>query len=209
MSDTSHNPPPSDEPPNQPPSYPPPSYPPPPQGGYQPGYSPQSGGVGQPADLTTRFLARLIDYALLIVVDLVLTALIGSLWVTADNGLFPIGMGDNYAAGLVTTVVSAAIYLGYFSLMESINGQTLGKIMLKIQTQGPDGGHPTFEQAVRRNLFTAISVLGIIPVVGGAVAFLGWLAAVIMIAVTINNNTATRQGWHDQFAGGTRVVRIG
>ena len=32
------------------------------------------------------------------------------------------------------------------------------------------------------------------------------LAAAIYIAVTINSSP-TRTGWHDQFAGGTRVVR--
>ena len=34
-------------------------------------------------------------------------------------------------------------------------------------------------------------------------------APVIMIAVGINNDTVNRQAWHDNFAGGTRVVKVG
>ena len=30
-----------------------------------------------------------------------------------------------------------------------------------------------------------------------------------MIAVSINNDTVRRQGWHDQFAGGTYVLKVG
>ena len=48
-----------------------------------------------------------------------------------------------------------------------------------------------------------------VPVVGPAVGALTELAAVIMIAVGINNDTVSRQAWHDNFAGGTRVVKIG
>jgi hypothetical protein len=81
-------------------------------------------------------------------------------------------------------------------------------MLLKLQTRGPDGGNPTFEQALKRNAFTAIGVLGIIPFMGFLAGLLS-LAAVIMIAVTISNNTATRRGWHDDFAGGTQVVKIG
>jgi hypothetical protein len=64
------------------------------------------------------------------------------------------------------------------------------------------------EQALKRNAFTAIGILGIVPFLG-LVASLLMLAAVIMIAVTISNNTTTRHGWHDDFAGGTQVIRIG
>ena len=56
---------------------------------------------------------------------------------------------------------------------------------------------------------TALGVIAIVPVVGWLVAPLAQLAAAIFIAVTINNNIATRQGWHDQFADGTSVVKIG
>jgi uncharacterized RDD family membrane protein YckC len=167
-------------------------------------------GVGQPADLSSRFLARLIDYVLLFVVDVV----IGSVVVLGaimgyGPGDFVVGTTQTYLAGVVSTVISVAIYLGYFTAMETFTGQTVGKMLLRLETRGPDGGRPTWEQALRRNLFTAIWILGLVPGVGGLLAWLGSLVAVITIAVTISNNPATRQGWHDDFAGGTRVIRVG
>jgi uncharacterized membrane protein len=64
------------------------------------------------------------------------------------------------------------------------------------------------QESVRRNLWTAASVLAIIPFIGGLLGGLAQLVAVISIMVTIANSP-TKQGWHDQFAGGTEVVRLG
>ena len=86
--------------------------------------------------------------------------------------------------------------------MDSTRGQTLGKMALKLQVFGPNGGHPTVEQSVRRNIFYAFQLIAIIPILGGLVAGIAALVGVIMIAVGINNDTVRRQGWHDQFAGG-------
>ena len=120
------------------------------------------------------------------------------------------GMNSEMAWGpaAVSSLATAAITLAYFTLLESSQGQTVGKILLKLETRGPDGGRPSIEQALRRNLFTAIGVLGVVPVVGFLAGLLS-LAAVILVAVTINNDTTARHGWHDEFAGGTTVVKIG
>ena len=193
--------------------------PPPPQqptGGYMPpppGQQPQMpppmpapSGVGQPADLMMRFLARLIDFVLLGIVNGILVAFIVVGAIMGDSGGY-FGVGSHWAANAVSSVLSAAIYLGYFTFFESRNGQTVGKMLLKLQTQGPTGATPTVEQSLKRNAWVALGILGVIPVLG----FLGGLAsliAVIMIAVTINNSP-TRQGWHDDFAGGTKVIKIG
>ena len=194
MSDATQTPPPEEQP----------SYSPPPP---MPSAAPVPSGIGQPADLMNRFLARLIDYVLLFVVNLVLVVVIvvGAL-MGASAGAF--GTGSTFAAGAVTAVLQAAIYLGYFAFLESRNGQTIGKMALKLQTQGPDGGAPPLEQAVKRNAWVALGILGLVPVVGGLIGAIGQLVAMIMIAVTINNSP-TRQGWHDTFADGTRVVKIG
>jgi uncharacterized RDD family membrane protein YckC len=227
MSDPNQNQPPEDNgappPPSAGQSYPPPQ-PPPGQGSYgtsqpggwqQPGAMPPpqtSGGIGQPADLMPRFLARLIDYVLLAVVNgLLVSVVVIGLILGSDAGSLTgwgVGNGTSWAANAVSSVLTAAISLGYFTFMESSRGQTIGKMLLKLQTRGPDGGNPTFEQALKRNAFTAIGVLGIIPFLGFLAGLLS-LAAVIMIAVTISKNTATRRGWHDDFAGGTQVVKIG
>ena len=204
MSDATQNPPPPPE--DQGPT-------PPGQGSYQPGAAPPppmqpAPGVGQPADLLHRFLARLIDYVLLIVVNvLVVTVLVvGAIMGVSGGGL---GSGTDYLASLVSSVLTAAITLGYFAFMESSRGQTVGKMLLKLETRGPNGGQPTLEEALKRNAFTAIGVIGIIPILGWILSPILSLVAVIMIAVTISNNTATRQGWHDQFAGGTSVIKVG
>ncbi len=91
-------------------------------------------------------------------------------------------------------------------LLESSRGQTLGKMLLRIRTVGAGGGNPTTAEALKRNAWTAIGILGVVPMLGWIGNLLS-LAAVIAIMVTISGNTATRQGWHDNFAGGTRVVR--
>lgn len=233
MSDPTQNPPPDDSGSQTPPptgsteGQPPPagqgSYgttppPPPPPGGWQqPGAMPppvqgQTGGVGQPADLLPRFVARLIDFVLLGFVNALLVSVVVVGLIMGANSGAATGWGMNngagFAANAVASVVSAAIYLAYFTLMETYRGQTIGKMIMKLETRGPDGGRPTMEQALRRNAFTAIGVLGVIPFLG-LVAGLLSLAAMIMIAVTISKDTVTRHGWHDNFAGGTTVVRIG
>ncbi len=183
-----------------------------PQGGYPPapgyGTAPATGGVGQPADLLMRFLARLIDFILVGIVNAIITAIliVGILGMNA--GGFGMSTGGGLIAGIVSSVVTAALYLAYFGLLESKNGQTLGKLALKLQTQGPDGRPPSMEQAVKRNIWVAFGLLGIVPIVGGLIGSLASLAAVIAIAVTINSSP-TKQGWHDNFAGGTKVIKIG
>lgn len=196
----------------QPPSEDPGSYQADQGGSYQPGMSPPpmqpAPGVGQPADLMTRFLARLIDYVLLAVFQVVVVGVIVvGVFMGADTTGF--GVGASYASTVVSAILGAAIALGYFAFMESSRGQTIGKMALKLETRGAAGGRPTMEEAVKRNAFTAIGIIGIIPILGWVLSPLLSLAAVIMIAVTINNNTATRQGWHDQFAGGTSVIKVG
>lgn len=184
--------------------------PPPGQGSPGAGGSPAGSGVGGPADLMTRFLAKLIDGILLAIVYGVVFAVIifSLLFDAASGGAFMAGGG--FLASLVSSIIMTALVLGYYAVMEAkFNGQTLGKMLMKIRVVGPDGQNPTMEQAVKRNAYFALGLIGIIPVVGGLLAWLAQLAAVIGIAVTINNNTQTRQGWHDEFADATHVIKVG
>jgi uncharacterized RDD family membrane protein YckC len=184
-------------------------YPPPPPAGYS-AAPPPSGGfsrAGQPADLMPRFLARLIDYVILMIVNVVIVAVVVIGAIMGDSSGFGGFGATNAAAGAVSSILAAIIYVGYFALMESSRGQTIGKMALGLRVEGPDGNRPTLAEAVKRNAWAGLGVLGIVPVIGGFVGGLLQLAAVIYIAVTINNNVGTRQGWHDQFAGGTRVVK--
>ena len=168
--------------------------------------------VGQPADLMPRFVARLIDFVLLAVVNgMLVSFVVVGLVLGSDAGSLTgwgVTGGTEYAASAISTVITAVITLAYFTLMESSRGQTIGKMLLKLETRGPGGGRPTSEQALKRNAFTVINVLTIIPFFG-FFAGIASLAAVITIAVTINSDTVTHHGWHDNFAGGTTVVRVG
>ena len=65
---------------------------------------------------------------------------------------------------------------------------------------GPGGApKPTAQQSAIRNSWT---LLPIIPFIGGLLGFI----AIIVIAVTINGSP-TKQGKHDELAGGTQVVK--
>lgn len=198
--------------PTQYPSSDDPSTPAPHQGSYGTGDGPSvTGGVGQPADLMPRFLARLIDFVLLAVVNGVLVSILVVGMVMGSDAGSLTGWGSDpgasFAANAVSSIVTAAITLGYFAFLESSRGQTLGKMLLRLETRGPAGGRPTMEQAIKRNAFTAIGVLGIIPFLGIVASVLS-LVAVVMIAVTISKDPQNH-GWHDDFAGGTTVVKVG
>ena len=203
---------------------PPPPPPPPGQYGYgAPGnqWPPGQGGYGGPtapppnvaeaAGVGPRFLARLVDFLILGVVSGIIgSTLVVGMMMNSNASMmseYGIGRSTSNAANAVTSVISAVIALAYFTLMEANRGQTLGKMLFRLHTRGPGGGHPTMQEALKRNAFTAIPILGVIPFLGGLAGLLS-LIAMVSIAVTINRNTATRQGWHDDFAGGTTVVRM-
>jgi uncharacterized RDD family membrane protein YckC len=182
--------------------------PPPPAGGYTPYPIGDSGPVshaGQPPELFMRFLARAIDNILIGIVSAVIGGIIAAIF---DLGSMSYGysVGASYAASAVSGVLGAALTLAYFALLESRSGQTVGKMALRMRTLGPDGNPPTLEEAVRRNFWVALGALAIIPFIGPLIGALAELAIVIVIAVTIGRSPIG-QGWHDRFAGGTRVVR--
>ena len=152
-----------------------------------------------PADLMTRFLARLIDSVLLWAVFMVVLVpiIVATIFSTASGfgGIF----GGFSLSGIIVGLVWVAIVIAYFAYFESSRGQTFGKMIMKIKTEGPDGQNPTFEMSAKRNIFYA---LNIIPLIGGLALF----GASIYIAYTINESP-TNTGWHDTFAGGTRVMK--
>ena len=130
-----------------------------------------------------RFFARLIDGIIVHIFGFFLAFVLdvlSSIWVT---GLF---------SGLLTFI--------YFVAFEVSQGWTPGKKLLGLRVLGPGGApKPTAQQSAIRNAFT---LLAIVPYFGGLLA----LIAYIVIAVTISNSP-TKQGKHDEFAGGTQVVK--
>ena len=148
----------------------------------EPGGYPPPGGQ-EPGGLGLRFAARLIDGIIVNIVAFVLAFAIDAVtnvWVT---GLF-----------------SGLLMFLYFLAFESTQGWTPGKKVLGLSVHGPGSApKPDVQQSAIRNSWT---LLNIIPFVGGLLT----LAAVIVIAVTINNSP-TKQGKHDELAGGTQVVK--
>ena len=66
--------------------------------------------------------------------------------------------------------------------------------------RGPGGApKPDFKQSAIRNAFT---LLPIVPFIGGLLGVI----AIVLIAVTINSSP-TKQGKHDELAGGTQVIK--
>jgi len=200
---------------------PPPPPPPPPAPAYdqpahgqpaydQPAYGsspmPVNGG-GTPGGLLDRFLARLVDSILVGIVNFLVTTVI-IVGAVMGSSASSFGGGASYAAAAVAALLGTAISLGYFTYLESSRGQTFGKMLMKLRTVGPGGGNPTMEQALRRNSYLALGLLGLIPVIGW-IASLASVVAIVAIAVTINGDPVNRQGWHDHFAGETRVLKIG
>lgn len=158
-------------------------------------------GAGAPAEVLPRFAARLIDGLLLGVISVVLTVVLG-------GGLALGGSGDgtSYAVSALVSLLGTGIGFAYFGFLDSSQGGTLGKKALGLRVVGAKGGNPTFTESVKRNIFLAVTILGLVPFLG-LVSPLITLVAYITIAVGISQDTDRRQAWHDRFAGGTQVVK--
>lgn len=146
-------------------------------------YPSQASGV-RAGGLGARFFARLIDGVLVNVVVFLASLLLldGDYW------------------WLVTGLFSGVLMFGYFVLFEVSQGASPGKRLLGLSVHGPGGApRPDVTQSAIRNSFTLLSV---VPYLGPLLAFIAY----VVIAVTISGS-ATKQGKHDELAGGTQVVR--
>jgi len=153
---------------------------------YQPGaYTPRPSPHGQqPGGLGLRFLARLIDGILVNIVAFML-----SLFLLERDYWF-----------LATGLFSGVLMFGYFVLFEVTQGSTPGKKVLGLSVRGPGNSpKPDAKQSAIRNAFT---LLAVVPYIGSLLAFIAY----IVIAATISSSP-TKQGKHDELAGGTQVVK--
>jgi len=174
--------------------------PPPPSMPSEPSIPPA--GAGENADVVVRFIAKLIDGVVLLILTSIASAIIRPILPGPRGFIGPgISLTGLGIATLVITVMSAAIALVYLSLLEASRGQTIGKMVMKLRVTGPGGASPSLEAALRRN---AWALLSIIPWFGGLLQ----AAVAGYIGYTIHDS-ADNVGWHDTFAGGTRVTRIG
>lgn len=176
-----------------------------------PGQAPRPGPAGpRAASLGVRAVARLVDFVILGIVNAVV---VGALLVGAilgeSGGVFMGAGASGLVASSVAAVLGAAINLAYFAGFESRTGQTVGKMVTKLRVVDDAGRTPSLEQSIRRNIWVACGVAGVVPIIGGLIGSLAQLVAVITIAVGIGDGTSGGRGWHDRLAGGTLVVRDG
>jgi uncharacterized RDD family membrane protein YckC len=155
------------------------------------GYDPQYGdpqyrtpiGNVVPGNLLPRFFARVIDGLIVGII-----------------GFFVAFFADFWSNIMVTGLFTGLLTFVYFVAFEVAQGWTPGKKLLGLSVRGPGGSpKPDFKQSAIRNAFT---LLPIVPFVGGLLAVI----AFIVIAVTISGSP-TKQGKHDELAGGTQVVK--
>jgi uncharacterized RDD family membrane protein YckC len=149
-------------------------------------YPPAPPAGAEPATLSLRFAARAIDGLIGIIPAIILAILVMS------------AAGRNYL--YAAAVFFSLLTFIYFVAFESTQGWTPGKKLVGLSVRGPGGAlKPTVRQSAKRNAFT---LLTIVPYVGGLLA----LTAYLLIASTISTSP-TLQGRHDQWAGGTWVVK--
>lgn len=152
-------------------------------GGYEqiPG---QATGV-TPGGIGGRAAARFIDW--------IIAGIIGGIlfWVLDRASDLP---------GWISILPGAGFGFLYFVLFEVITGSTPGKKILGLHVNGSGGAEkPSVKESALRN---AYMLFNLIPWLGGIL----WFFSAIAIAVTVSASS-TKQGWHDNLAGGTQVVK--
>lgn len=138
----------------------------------------------RPGGLGKRAAARFIDW--------IIAAIVGGIffWLL-DATVHP--------PGWVSVLPGAGFAFLYFLLFEVATGSTPGKKILGLHVDGSGGApKPNLKDSAVRN---AYMLLNLIPCFGGLL----WFIAAVAIAVTVSSSP-TKQGWHDQAAGGTQVV---
>lgn len=149
----------------------------------------------QPANVGKRVGSYIIDIIGLTVVFVLVGVAVG-----LGSGPVPatpeaVSAGQSY----VYSVITAAVTLAYFALLEAGSGQTLAKRMLRIRVTMADGSPVTLEAAFKRRVLFVIG--SVIPLIGGLISFGVPLAALI----TAIQDDPDHQGFHDRWAR-TRVV---
>jgi uncharacterized RDD family membrane protein YckC len=146
--------------------------------------------VGDPIDVSTRCIAKIIDIVAISIVNGIGAGLL------SGTNLVP---NSSTGREIIAAVIATTLAITYFTAFESTQGVTLGKMAMKIEVTDTYGNVPSVERALKRNVWIGLLIIPI----------LGWLAlavAAVTVAVSIQNSQ-TRQGWHDDFAGRTQVIK--
>ncbi|MEU6852018.1 RDD family protein [Actinacidiphila alni] len=118
----------------------------------------QPPGMAPLATLNQRFLARLVDTVVLIVIDVLVSVV-----VYGDDLSSPTDAGSGKQA--VATVVTFVVYFLYEGFMTAARGQTLGKRMLKIRAARlVDGEVPGGDGWTRAAVYALPGAFGVVLV---------------------------------------------
>lgn len=157
-------------------------------GGFDPAYSPTASPASsiKPAGLGKRAVARFVDWIIAGIIGALFFWLLGTVWDLPD---------------WVSVLPGAGFGWLYFVLFEVSSGSTPGKKLLGLHVNGSGRApKPSLKDSAVRN---AYMLLNLIPWVGGLL----WFISAIAIAFTISSSP-TKQGWHDNAAGGTQVIDV-
>ena len=208
----------------QPPAYGQPQGNPNGQYGYpqQPGYPPAGGQkpvpAGAPAPLPAwweRLVARIIDNILYVIVSTVLTSIAGAFFIptTADvlNGKIGSGLGLLFIVLGLVNVICAVLYAGYDYIMHSRNGQTVGKMVMKLSLVSPSGGRPDQSAIMKRSaiypgICAVAGLLTFLPFGGSALMVLGILVFSLADGIPVFTDVPLRRALHDKWTD-TLVVK--
>lgn len=147
-----------------------------------------------------RFVAYIIDYIILYVINLIIIApVLGIIGIGASSAAMDFGsMTEGDALQMIQTILMAVvagsivlmvINLLYYTLMEASKFQgTVGKMALGLKVTDKDGNRLDFVKALLRNLGKIVS---------GAILMIGYIMA---------GFTEKKQALHDMFVG-TLVVK--
>jgi uncharacterized RDD family membrane protein YckC len=144
-----------------------------------------------------RIVAGLIDWAILVVVSIIV-----------HFALFAM-LGHGYAGTMLSGLVTAGIVLGYFYATEVLKAQSVGKMVLKYKITNQDGGPATQDQLLKRTMIKLapwiISVVGavlsfsiILSMLVGLVELVAAIAVLVMALMMLRDN---RLAYYDELAG--------
>lgn len=150
-----------------------------------------------------RLLARLIDGAILGVVGGVLGTIISGIIVSALVSSDSYGVAGLFAGLAVIYIVIGLIYAGYDFFLHSRNGQTVGKMVMKIRLVAADGSKPDQATLIKRALLypgwvLVGGILLIVPILGSILFFLLSIGSIVD-SIFILTDTPLRRALHDKW----------
>ncbi|GAA3239100.1 RDD family protein [Actinocorallia longicatena] len=187
-------------------------YPPPGQyaqhGAPQGQYPPPAAGSGNHIMLD-RFLARLIDGAIMLIPAIVINAVVRAIFAPTLDLRTLETSGSWFLTYFVSGILLLGLYVGYeYFCLTSQDGRTIGKKVMKLKIVRVNGA-PLDQQTILQR--TGVLYGGqVFYLFGGVLLFLSALGALVTLGVALSpfldGQSGRYQGVHDKFAG-TQVIK--